>query len=361
MEAGEIIRGLLPIFLVDGLLCGLAIYLLRFTSKPRWGGGILVIYALAKVGELVNADFVTVGFSISLGCALFGAILGEIVGRIRAARKSSGDNIDQRPEISSLSDAQIEREPAKPKRAADQSNSLIDLRWENRRRRFIKIWTILFVIWLGAWGWDTWDRAGPYLWPTEAQISIETERIDENGFLTYEPDGTPRKSRVSVRVPDKKLSPGGNELTKLRAYFPTYSDRSDKEFSQYIWELTQTEKAEARIRRIETGERILVRNVVLVLLPAIVILLVGGSIIGLMRRYAPNGLSVFIKRVMVLAILWIICAITWVTEKQENGDLEDAFDEQYLVLYVVPPIILIVGAVLWKWASRPPLDNNQKL
>jgi hypothetical protein len=46
----------------------------------------LVVYALAKVGELVDDDFVTVGFVLSLSMAMLGAAIAEVIGRLRKRR-----------------------------------------------------------------------------------------------------------------------------------------------------------------------------------------------------------------------------------------------------------------------------------
>jgi hypothetical protein len=69
-----------------------------------------------------------------------------------------------------------------------------------------------------------------------------------------------------------------------------------------------------------------------------------------LRKYLPSELTPYTKKVIVASAVWIMGAICWFMIEEGLDDGEN------VLVYILPPLVLIVAAILWKWANKSPTD-----
>ena len=81
------------------------------------------------------------------------------------------------------------------------------------------------------------------------------------------------------------------------------------------------------------------------------------SFIGWMvYRYIPNQLTPYIKKTIAIALIWIMAVGTWMHFFGKEFFYEYS-DKDYMGQFIFfPPVLIIIAAILWRWASRTPHD-----
>ncbi len=92
-----------------------------------------------------------------------------------------------------------------------------------------------------------------------------------------------------------------------------------------------------------------------ILLPIFLLLLLVFPIGWLIKTYIPNQLSTYTKKTIAIALIWIMGGGIWAWFF--GDDLFYGMDE--LVQFILfPPIVIIIAAMLWRWATRNPTENE---
>ena len=74
-----------------------------------------------------------------------------------------------------------------------------------------------------------------------------------------------------------------------------------------------------------------------------------------LRKYLPSELTPYTKKVIATSAVWVMGAIFWFMI-DEGRDIDEVFKHRHVLVYILPPLVLIVAAVLWKWANKSPTD-----
>ena len=148
-----------------------------------------------------------------------------------------------------------------------------------------------------------------------------------------------------------KLNPNSSELTQARKNFPSMNDMVDGEFSDHLWNLVQKEIQKERDYRSERFKERMLNGVVPALLfPPIIVLIVWFLISSGLNKFPPSELTPYAKKIIVASAVWVMGTISWF--KIEEG-LDDG---EYVLVYILPPLVLFVASILWKWANKSPVD-----
>ncbi len=92
-----------------------------------------------------------------------------------------------------------------------------------------------------------------------------------------------------------------------------------------------------------------------VVIPPTTVFILGSIIVWGLRKYLPSELTPYTKKVIATSAVWVMAAISWFMI-EEGGDLGDVFEYEHVLVYILPPFVLIVASVLWKWANKSPTD-----
>jgi len=101
-------------------------------------------------------------------------------------------------------------------------------------------------------------------------------------------------------------------------------------------------------------------------LPISLLFLLFFVVVGFVDRKLRHGsnseghileLSVFRKKIIASIVIWWMCSFAWVLIVAGER-IKDVFDEEYLLLYLLPAAIILIAPNLWKWANRPVDDFN---
>ena len=159
----------------------------------------------------------------------------------------------------------------------------------------------------------------------------------------------------------KRLKPDSTELSKAKNKFPHLKGMTNSEFSDHLWGLVQREAIENLAQRKESFEsRRLSKYISSVVIPPTTVFILGSILVwGLrkypprawnLRKYLPSELTPYTKKVIVASAVWIMGAICWFMIEEGLDDGEN------VLVYILPPLVLIVAAILWKWANKSPTD-----
>jgi hypothetical protein len=218
------------------------------------------------------------------------------------------------------------------------------------RRRLLLTWAVLSLLWVGGIAALAWNEV----------TTLNKEMKMDTIHISGEPDtSSGDKSYLSVfthcfikKYSTKKLEPGSMELTAARDCFPSFDDKSDAVFSDHLWGLIEIEVADRRYSLESRAEKIPTMAVIAGLIPSVSILALG-LLIG---KYPPSQLTPYTKKVIAIAITWVMSAGAWALISEE-GDIYDAFlDGEYSLLFFSPPVVFVLAAVLWSWANRTSVD-----
>lgn len=82
------------------------------------------------------------------------------------------------------------------------------------------------------------------------------------------------------------------------------------------------------------------------------------SVRWFLRRFPPNKYSQTTKKIIAGVVTWELAAYAWIIiyhsvwYDYEYGTIEVVFAEEFQPYFVLPPIVIIVGGVLWGWANK---------
>jgi hypothetical protein len=240
------------------------------------------------------------------------------------------------------------------------AKSVAETAIEPWRRRLLLTWVVLSLLWVGYMAKVGWDS---YNWQYEVieDVSIQTE-VDSALYKSINKEKSDADKMWDAlkcgsmfgETSIEKLEPGSAELTAARKCFPSFGDKSDATFSNHLRSLIRAEVAAIRSSRSWNVEQSLWWGATLGLIPPAIVLLP----VLLIRKYLPNPKSPHTKKFIAISLIWMISVGAWALIS-EGGDFSDAFEAEYLLLSILPPIVLIVAAVLWKWANRTPGESGR--
>jgi hypothetical protein len=230
------------------------------------------------------------------------------------------------------------------------------------KRKLLVAWGVLSVIWIGF----GWVQEGEKLSPLLSGINIshvtvatETSYFDDKRSWLQEKSPTGKYEHKNyLKLPVIKLEPDGNVIVKARKYFPSFDDKTNAEFSEYLWAIVDqkagTVRANEKSHLIERAKEV----GMIVTLPPVGVLVLGFLIGGVLRKYPPNQLSPYTKKTIAIALIWIIVVGTWTHFFGEDFFYEYS-EKDYMVQFIFfPPIIIIIAAMLWRWATRTPNEKE---
>ena len=177
---------------------------------------------------------------------------------------------------------------------------------------------------------------------------------ERNPYLEFlDGPGARNNTEIPCWVSVDAFNPTPNRaaLDKLRSLFPAMKEYSDRRFiinlSNRLKPLENTKRQEIKRESVEN----------LVLASAmgfggpLGVLMLGSIGAWGVRRYPPNQFPLEIKRAIAGSMIWVMASFTWVLISEEGGDIEDALDGEYTLLYIMPPIVFTIAAILWRWAN----------
>jgi hypothetical protein len=85
-----------------------------------------------------------------------------------------------------------------------------------------------------------------------------------------------------------------------------------------------------------------------------VVYLIGWMV----NRFLPNQFTLYTKKTIATALIWVLAVGTWAHFFGEDffyGDGEEYFMEQFIFF---PPVVIIIVAILWRWATRTPNEKE---
>ena len=214
-----------------------------------------------------------------------------------------------------------------------------------------RLWFVLSIIWIAVLAHEVWknrDSIGGT--PKEVvSVLIRTE-VDPEGNKSGTFDFGHR-----IRIQVKKPVPSSEIFKKYRTLFPSKDSLSDDEFSIFLWNIISeaaNDSLEWRQQKIDAANR----GVVLAMVFGLAIPLIGFllmlSVRWYLRKFPISQYSAYTKKVIAAVVTWELAAYAWIVMFNEYGRFEDAFDDDYAAFYMLPPIVIVVGAVLWRWANR---------
>jgi hypothetical protein len=230
------------------------------------------------------------------------------------------------------------------------------------RRTLLSVWAALSIAWGGYVLAFSWPDLTP-LYQDVSIVSIETE-LTEKDFLTDSDideiigpswRGKSHSGKTEkVAQPERiwlsviKLGPGETELDKARKHFPSFNGKADAEFGMHLWRLVSTEAAAKNVSRKSTAMAKLWEVALFVTIPQVGVLLLGALIFWTVGRYPPSQLSPYAKKAIACAFIWIMVVGTWAWFFGEDFFYEDDHMVQFIFF---PPAVIIVAAMLWRWAA----------
>ena len=231
-------------------------------------------------------------------------------------------------------------------------------------------WGVLTILWIIGVSFKGWYDYGGLLKNDIEEVRLDVEKvvprastnnsnrnsrnIDYNLYGEIL-DALKGKTITREWFSAKKLHPNSPQLAQVRNNFPSMKGMTDLEFSDHLWSMVKKESIKVRVRRSEEfKDRMLTEVTPLLIIPPIVALIsalcFGSLITWGLRKYPPSELTPYTKKIIVASVVWIMGTISWF--KVEEG-LDDG---EYVLVYILPPLLLIVASVLWKWANKSPTD-----
>jgi len=266
-------------------------------------------------------------------------------------------------------------------RAASEEISTVDSKPakvpQTWRKKLLIGWGVLSILWVIAIAGKAWidfenrvnDNIGEAL--LEVEIDVPIAATDEDSTLV---PGKIDLGKVYERIAGKyyeriaeeeltgkniprhwfsieQLKPDSMELAQARKNFPSLKGMTNSEFSDHLWNLVQRKVMERRARKMEAFKgRILSKYIPLIVIAPISTLSFGSLIAWGIRKYPPNQLTPYSKKVIVASAVWVMGAISWFMIE------EGLDDDKHVLVYILPPLLLIVSTILWKWAKKFPTD-----
>ncbi len=237
----------------------------------------------------------------------------------------------------------------------------------SRRKKLLIGWGVISAMWVLIIPLIGWGNYGHLLTDEieEVRLAVEIATEREKSPFTRsffaEPGRTQRHiGSISELFSVNKLKPDSLELVQARKNFPSMNDMTNSKFSDHLWNLAQKEAQKERDYRSEIfKERMLNKMVPMLLFPPITALVLGLIVAWGLRKYPPSEFTPYTKKVIATSAVWVMGAVSWFTI-EEGGDLDDVFDHEYVLVYILPPLVLIAASILWKWANKPPADISRQ-
>jgi hypothetical protein len=243
------------------------------------------------------------------------------------------------------------------------------------RKKLLMGWGVLSILWITAIAGKAWidyaSRVNDNIWEVLLDVEIDVPRAATDEDFTLEPgkidwdqvlEAMTEEELTGKNIPRhwfsiEQLKPDSIELAQARKNFPSLKGMTNSEFSDHLWSLVQRKAMERRARKMEAFKgRVLSEYIPLIVIALISTLSFGSLIAWGIRKYPPNQLTPYAKKVIVASAVWVMGAISWFMI-EEGGDLDDVLGYEYVLVYILPPLVLIVAAILWKWASKLPSEN----
>ena len=210
-------------------------------------------------------------------------------------------------------------------------------------RRLLITWGVLSVLWLGFLFNNNWHDFAPLF---NESVVIKTELTEMRTFFSNKKVERP----IWQRYPVRKLEPGSTDLKAARKDFPSFIENTDAEFSEHLWGLI----TETRRILIATAKSRVWKIMGVWTIPSTAVLVLGFLVGWIVRKYPPSQLTPYTKKTMAVPIIWMMLAISGALILGEDFFYEEEEQQQLLLFILLPPVAFIVGAVLWRWASRKP-------
>jgi len=222
------------------------------------------------------------------------------------------------------------------------------------RRRLLLIWAMLSIIWILGVINSHWNGLSPWLEDRDINgVYLSTEIVEK-----VEPDrrfGSIGPFKYRHPLPVKKLDIGTDELATARKFFPSFKDKSDDEFSKFLWLKVQATVTDIKIRRTKNAKNEAAEVALQGLIPALFALALVYLIIWVFGKYPPNQFSPYKKKTIVVGLIWILGVGTWGRFFGENFFY---YDEYLLQFVFFPPVVIIIASMLWAWGCRPSSEKE---
>jgi hypothetical protein len=264
---------------------------------------------------------------------------------VQGSEKPSG--VEFSPEIETAFQSFTDEIKAQKGRSKHQGSHASINYWKWSKR----LWFVLSIIWIAVLASEVWEVRDLIGATTKkiVNVSIETEvntEVDKtNPFLMGE----------YMDLPFKKPVRDSAVFKEARTRFPSKSALSDDDFSLFLWnKISEAAKYKRRWRQRDIDVANARLRGLLILGPVIPLLafLLMLAVRWHLRKFPISQYSTYTKKVIAAVVTWELAAYAWIVMFNENGNFEYAFENAYSTFYLLPPIVIVVGAVLWRWANR---------
>jgi hypothetical protein len=227
-------------------------------------------------------------------------------------------------------------------------------------------WGVLSILWVTSMGniLTDFDEDIYDLETVILNVEIDSPRVKKHEDSAYKSKKLDFSGLHWFSI--KRLKPDSIELSKAKNKFPHLKGMTNSEFSDHLWGLVQREAIENLAQRKERFEsRRLSNYISSVIIPPTTVFILGLIIVcGLrkypprawdLRKYSPSELTPYTKKVIATSAVWVMGAISWFMI-EDNRNIDEVFRRRHVLVYILPPLVLIFASVLWKWANKSPTD-----
>ncbi len=209
------------------------------------------------------------------------------------------------------------------------------------KSKMLLAWFLVSVLWCSVIAFSAWPKVSILI---NNSFDIETAVPVPGAIIQTEIEDTP-----SLVVPAQPILPGSPALEAARQYYPSFTHKTDEVFSDHLWKLV-TETFAKKNRQIHsTAKDNLVKYVSIGALPPIMVLVTGLLMRSVARKHPISQLPVSTRKTIVVSIIWVMMAAAIVLIFGDSL----FYDEQEELLFIaLPPIIFVIGSLLWRWAGK---------
>jgi hypothetical protein len=232
----------------------------------------------------------------------------------------------------------------------------------NRSRRWLVIWAIASVLWIGFLILRSWADIAPAFSEIKiTHVEVPTEIVDRTAGSLHQdmspPGGKPSRETFDfpkyLNVPaDRKLSPDEALFKEARQMFPSFEGKSDQVLVDHVWQAAQRSAGQLADRQRDRAEGALIVAVLRSVLLPLVVLLASSVTVWLLHKFLPPP---YARKVIAVSVIWVMASIAWSAIQEDS--LRYALADRYTLQHFLPPIVVVLAAVIWAWASRTPKDG----
>jgi len=231
------------------------------------------------------------------------------------------------------------------------------------RKTIFRIWCLLSCLWVAFLVTATWNQSSKLFEPiTYVRIDVEVKSwpiktidsfdFDSEGFERMLSKLSRREYVPNAAYPTQKFEISSPEFLRAKKDFPSFKNKPDKELMNRVRQLTAVQLGMVNnARRSRINREIINFSAVAIIYP-LLFLGIGFIMIKLMRKYLPNELSIFTKRLIGINLVWVLGSMTWIVI--DRGEFKYVFEFEYVALYFLPPIVFALAVILWGCASLEP-------